>query len=75
MAADIPVVVVTGARQVGKTTLLQNLFPDYNYVTLDVPSSAQMASENPDLFLQKSSPPLIVDEVQYAPEIFRKTIF
>ncbi len=68
---EFPVVVVTGARQVGKTTMLQQLFPKHNYVTLDIPSAARFAEENPDLFLQKYPPPLIIDEIQYAPGIFR----
>ncbi len=71
LSKEFPVVVVTGARQVGKTTTLQQLFPQHNYVTLDIPSAAKFAEENPDLFLKKYPPPLIIDEIQYAPGIFR----
>lgn len=51
-AGEFPVIILTGARQVGKTTLLREMFPTYEYVSLDIPSTAQMASENPDLFLK-----------------------
>lgn len=71
LALEFPGIVVTGARQVGKTTLLQELFPEHRYVSLDLPSLAEMSNKNPDLFLQKYPPPLIIDEVQYAPELFR----
>lgn len=66
-----PAVVLTGARQTGKTTLLKTLFPTYNYVSLDLPSKAAEANHDPTLFLTKHKPPLIIDEVQYAPELFR----
>ena len=66
-----PCVTLTGARQTGKTTLLRNLLPDYNYVTLDLPSIAAMADETPELFFSRYKAPLIIDEVQYAPEMFR----
>jgi len=71
-AADqFPVVVLTGARQAGKTTILQNLFPHYRYVSLDLPSLAEQAERDPETFLSANPPPLIVDEVQYAPGLFR----
>lgn len=66
-----PCVTLTGARQTGKTTLLRSLLPDYNYVSLDLPSTAALAEENPDAFFEKYKMPLIVDEVQYAPGLFR----
>jgi predicted AAA+ superfamily ATPase len=71
VAAEFPAIVVTGARQAGKTTLLKGMFPDHNYVSLDVPSTADLAENNPDIFLQRYPPPVIIDEVQYAPKIFR----
>ena len=71
LAAHFPAVVVTGARQTGKTTLLTRLFPDYRYVSLDLPAQAQLAEEDPRSFLQRHPPPLLVDEVQYAPRLFR----
>jgi len=63
--------VLTGARQVGKTTLLKNLFPAHNYVSLDLIPEAELAEHSPEEFLKKNPEPLIVDEVQYAPGIFR----
>ena len=71
LAAHFPAVVVTGARQTGKTTLLTRLFPDHHYVSLDLPAEAQLAEEDPRTFLLRHPPPLLVDEVQYAPRLFR----
>ncbi len=71
MAGHFPAVVVTGARQTGKTTLLTKLFGDYNYVSLDLPAEAQLAEEDPQSFLLRHPSPLLVDEVQYAPGLFR----
>ena len=71
MAGHFPAVVVTGARQTGKTTLLTKLFGDYNYVSLDLPAEAQLAEEDPQSFLLRHPAPLLVDEVQYAPRLFR----
>lgn len=66
-----PVLLVTGPRQVGKTTLLQKI-ADHNrkYISLDNPTVRLLAKEDPALFLERYSPPVIIDEVQYAPEIF-----
>lgn len=66
-----PVVVCTGARQTGKTTLFKHLLPEYTYISLDLPSTAAMAEENPDSFFFTYPPPVIIDEVQYAPGLFR----
>ena len=66
-----PVVVLTGARQTGKTSLVRRLFPDYTYVSLDLPSEAEQAEQDPSGFLSRHPPPLIVDEVQYSPGILR----
>ena len=71
LAAHFPAVVVTGACQTGKTTLLTRLFPGHHYVSLDLPAQAQLAEEDPRSFLLRHPPPLLVDEVQYAPGIFR----
>jgi len=61
---------VTGARQVGKTTLLKHLQEkNRTYVTLDDPLVLSLAKEDPALFFQKYSPPLLIDEIQYAPEL------
>ena len=66
-----PVVVLTGARQTGKTSTLLRLFPDYGFVSLDLPTEAEQAEKEPDNFLRRHPPPVIVDEVQYAPQLFR----
>lgn len=69
--ASRPVVVLTGARQTGKTSTLRRLFPDYEFVSLDLPSEAEQAEKEPALFLKRHPPPAILDEVQYAPSLFR----
>ena len=72
MADHFPVVLVSGARQVGKTTLLKKITEGkkaIQYVTLDHPRVRQLAKEDPELFLQQYSAPVIIDEIQYAPEL------
>ena len=69
MFATFPVVVVSGARQVGKTTLLRQQFPDLDYVVFDPSIDVQNARADPDLFLQNHPPPVVLDEIQYAPEL------
>ena len=71
LSEQFPVVVVTGARQVGKTSLVRKVFPDISYVSLDLPSMAEQAEQNPDTFLSSRIEPLIIDEIQYAPSLFR----
>ncbi len=66
-----PVVVLTGARQTGKTSLMRRLFPDHGFVSLDLPSEAEQAELDPGSFLARHPPPVIIDEVQYAPGLFR----
>ena len=66
---DNPVVVVTGARQVGKTTLLQEEFPDWNYLTLDDYELLAQLKRDPE-FVFSSKQPLILDEIQRLPELF-----
>jgi len=66
------VLLVTGARQVGKTTMLRHLASDQDrtYVTLDDLMVRNLAKTDPILFFQTYKPPIIIDEVQYAPELF-----
>ena len=66
-----PVVVLTGARQTGKTSTLRRLFPDHDFVSLDLPTEAEQAEKEPEAFLRRHPSPLIVDEVQYSPGLFR----
>ncbi|TVP77458.1 MAG: ATP-binding protein [Puniceicoccaceae bacterium] len=69
--ATRPVVVITGARQTGKTSLVRHLFPDHQYVSLDLPSTAAQAELEPSTFLSRHKTPLIIDEMQYAPALLR----
>jgi uncharacterized protein len=66
-----PVIVLTGARQTGKTSTFLHLFPEYGFVSLDLPTEAEQAEKEPERFLQRHKPPVIIDEVQYAPGLFR----
>ena len=70
-ASTRPVVMLTGARQTGKTSLMQRLFPDHGFVSLHLPSEAEQAELDPGSFLARHAPPVIIDEVQYAPGLFR----
>lgn len=67
--AHFPSIVVVGARQVGKSTLVKHLFPNHSYVQFDPYEDVENARADPDLFLINRPPPLILDEVQYAPEV------
>lgn len=69
---EYPVVLVTGPRQVGKTTMLKKLMEgtDRGYVTLDDLNERSIAKNDPELFLQLHKSPVLIDEVQYAPELF-----
>jgi len=69
---EYPVVLVTGPRQVGKTTMLLKMMEgtDRRYVTLDDLNERNLAKTDPELFLQMHKPPVLIDEVQYAPELF-----
>ena len=70
VAGRFPILLVTGARQVGKTTLLRYLGgQDRTYVTLDDPLALNLARRDPALFLQRFSAPVLIDEIQYAPEL------
>jgi uncharacterized protein len=71
IAKQFPALILTGARQTGKTSLLKRVFPDHSYVSLDVARDADMAENSPQEFLRKYPPPVIIDEVQYAPGVFR----
>lgn len=65
------VLLLTGPRQTGKTTLLKSMIPEnMNYVTLDDETLRKQAKEDPKLFLEIYKAPLLIDEAQYAPELF-----
>lgn len=69
-SAQFPILLVVGPRQVGKTTFLKALSEESRaYVTLDDPLLANLAREEPKLFLERFPPPILIDEIQYAPEL------
>ena len=69
LSKQFKVVLVTGARQVGKSTLLKHCDENKNYVSLDDLSERELAINEPKLFLETHKAPLIIDEIQYAPEL------
>ncbi len=69
-AKQFPSLIITGPRQSGKTTLLKHLFSkNHSYVSMDDPALRLMATEEPDIFFQNYKPPIIIDEIQYAPQL------
>ena len=72
VSKQFKVVLVTGPRQVGKTTMLKKLMEGTNrkYVTLDDLAARDLAKTDPGTFIKTYSPPVFIDEVQYAPELF-----
>ncbi len=72
MLTQFKVVLVTGPRQVGKSTLLKQELKNFEYVTLDDMMELDLAKNNPSLFFKNHNLPLIIDEVQYAPNLFRQ---
>jgi len=69
-----PAILITGPRQSGKTTMLKKLAEEEaigrEYVSLDDLSARELAKNDPALFMQLHRPPVLIDEVQYAPELF-----
>jgi len=74
MSGFFKAVLVTGARQVGKTTMLKHLSKGQNrtYVSLDNTMARELAQSDPVLFFQTYKPPILIDEVQKAPELFEQ---
>jgi hypothetical protein len=66
-----PVVVLTGARQTGKTSTFRRLLPGHEFVSLDLPTNAEQAEKEPQTFFQRHPVPVMIDDVQYAPGLFR----
>ncbi len=67
---QFPILLIVGPRQVGKTTFLQHISEaGRTYVTLDDPNLVMLAKEDPKLFLERFPPPVLIDEIQYAPEL------
>lgn len=73
LSSSFPAVLVTGARQTGKTTLLKNYIQDQNckYLTFDSPDTLILSKNDPSLFMSLNPPPVIFDEIQYVPNLFR----
>ena len=71
LSEEYSCILITGPRQVGKTTVLRQLMDDKReYVTLDDMDERSLAKRDPAMFLQMHSTPIMIDEVQYAPELF-----
>lgn len=71
ISQTFPVLIVTGPRQVGKTTLLSRMAEkERKIVSLDNPTIRAFAKRDPEMFLQRYQPPVLIDEVQYATELF-----
>ncbi len=74
LSKTYPVILITGPRQAGKTTMLQELAAQEkmkrSYVSLDDLNARELARSDPQTFLQRYEPPVLIDEVQYAPELF-----
>ena len=74
LSGQYSAILVTGPRQVGKTTMLKKLMEDEgnirDYVTLDDLAERNLAKTDPAMFFQLHKPPVLIDEVQYAPELF-----
>lgn len=71
LSKEYSCILITGPRQVGKTTVLKQLMDDNReYVTLDDMEERSLAKRDPAMFLQMHSTPIMIDEVQYAPELF-----
>jgi len=69
LAKQFPVITVTGPRQSGKTTLVQMQFPDHAYCNLEHPETRKLALSDPNAFFELYPAPVIIDEVQRAPEL------
>jgi len=72
ISRQFPVLLLIGPRQVGKTTFLKHIAEkDRKYVSLDDPEARLMAKEDPAMFFRRYSPPILIDEIQYAPNILQ----
>lgn len=70
-AKSFKAILVTGARQTGKSTILRHLFPDIKEISFDDPFVEEQAKDNPDMFMMLNEPPIFMDEIQYVPSLFR----
>lgn len=65
-----PVIVLTGARQIGKSTMLKEVYEGIRYISLNRPLVRESAKDNPSLFFEINQPPIVLDEIQKAAELF-----
>ena len=70
VAKEYSAITLYGARQTGKSTMVRNVFPKLEYVTLDNAKEMDLAKRDPELFLDAHSVPVIIDEIQKVPELF-----
>lgn len=68
-AKQFPAVLITGSRQSGKTTLLKQKFPNLSWASLDDLDTQATANRDPEYFFSKFQPPVVIDEIQYAPKL------
>lgn len=71
MTGQFPAVLITGARQTGKTSILRHMFADASYLSLDLPANAEAAYTAPEQLLDRYPGQVIIDEIQYAPSLLR----
>ncbi|GAA0881155.1 ATP-binding protein [Algoriphagus jejuensis] len=70
LLSKFPLLAITGPRQSGKTTFARHLKPDYTYVNLELPESREFAKSDPLAFLRRYQNGVILDEIQWVPELF-----
>ena len=70
-ATNFKAVLVTGARQTGKSTMLKQLYSEIKEISFDDPFAEEQAKNNPDMFMMLNEPPVFLDEIQYVPSLFR----
>ncbi len=70
LASKFPVVSVTGPRQSGKSTLIQDVFPEYEYLSFENPHTKELFEDDPERFLKTHSKHVLFDEAQRVPELF-----
>lgn len=71
ISQETPCILLTGMRQTGKTSLFEHILPQAGFISLDLPRNAEEAENSGEQMLERMTEPLIVDEVQYAPKLFR----
>ena len=70
-ASTFKCVLITGARQTGKSTLIKHLYPEIKQISFDDPFAEEQAKNNPEMFMSLNVPPIFLDEIQYVPSLFR----